>query len=104
MQLFNGNALDSAVWLISEIKVGLAKLFRLNLPQSLTITIESGIQNGTLAIVLATTVLERGDMALPAGVYSLVMFVSGGALMAYFGTRKPAPAAVAQSPTESSSG
>ena len=65
-----------------------ARLFSLNVPQTLAISIESGIQNGTLAIVIATSILKQPDMALVAGVYSLIMFVSGGALMAWFGTRK----------------
>ena len=65
-----------------------AKLFRLNLQQSLSITIESGIQNGTLAIVIAESILNQNQMALPAGVYSIIMFITGGALMAYFGNKK----------------
>ncbi len=65
-----------------------ARIFRLNLPQTLAITIESGIQNGTLAIVIATTILNQPDIALPAAVYSLMMFLTGGIIMGYFGGRK----------------
>lgn len=65
-----------------------ARIFQLNLKQSLSITIESGIQNGTLAIVIAESILEQTQMALPAGVYSILMFATGGILMAYFGNRK----------------
>lgn len=65
-----------------------AKLFRLNLQQSLSITIESGIQNGTLAIVIAESILNQNQMALPAGVYSIIMFITGGVLMVYFGNKK----------------
>ena len=64
-----------------------AKFLKLNLAQSLAITIESGIQNGTLAIVIATSILKEPDMALPAAVYSLLMFVTGGIIMWYFGRR-----------------
>jgi BASS family bile acid:Na+ symporter len=64
-----------------------AKIMRLDLKQSLSITIESGIQNGTLAIVIATSILGQDDMALPAGVYSLIMFITGGFIMAYFGRK-----------------
>ena len=63
----------------------IARLFLLDLRQSVTISIESGIQNGTLAIVIAMSILGAGEMAVPAGVYSLLMFVSGGLVMAYFG-------------------
>lgn len=66
-----------------------AKLLRLDLRQALSISIESGIQNGTLAIVIATSILKQGDMALPGGIYSLIMFVTGGAMMYYFGVLRP---------------
>ncbi|MCB9742685.1 MAG: bile acid:sodium symporter family protein [Alphaproteobacteria bacterium] len=73
-----------------------ARLARLSLPQTLTISIESGIQNGTLAIVIATSIIKMGDLALPGGIYSLVMFATGGVMMALFGLaidpREAAPA------------
>ncbi len=70
---------------------GVARLFLLDLRQSVTVSIEAGIQNGTLAIVIAMSILGAGEMAVPAGVYSLLMFVSGGLVMAYFGlVRAPA--------------
>ena len=65
-----------------------ARLFRLNLRQSIAITIESGIQNGTLALVIATTILMQNEMTIPPAVYSLIMFITGGFLMWYFGRRK----------------
>ena len=55
-----------------------AKLFKLNAPQSTTIGIEIGVQNGTLAILIATTVLHQPAIAIPAAIYSLAMFLSGG--------------------------
>jgi len=64
-----------------------ARLFRLNLKQSISITIESGIQNGTLAIVIASTILLQDEMAIPAAVYGLLMFFTGGFMMWYFGKR-----------------
>lgn len=67
-----------------------AKLFKLNLRQSITISIESGIQNGTLAIVIAMTALNNSVISIPPAVYSLLMFVSGGFMMYYFGRRKEA--------------
>ncbi|TXD32191.1 bile acid:sodium symporter family protein [Lujinxingia vulgaris] len=71
-----------------------SKLLKLELPQALAISIESGMQNGTLAIVIATSILMQGQMAVPGGIYSLVMFATGGAMMAYFG-RKGAEVAAA---------
>ncbi|WP_298419930.1 bile acid:sodium symporter family protein [uncultured Kordia sp.] len=65
-----------------------ARLFKLNLKDSISITVESGIQNGTLAIVIATTVLNNLDMAIPIVAYSIWMFVTGSILMWYFSKRK----------------
>lgn len=65
-----------------------ARLFKLNLKDSISITVESGIQNGTLAIVIATTVLNNLDMAIPIVAYSIWMFVTGSVLMWYFSKRK----------------
>ena len=65
-----------------------ARLFNLNQKQSITIAIESGIQNGTLAIVIASTVLGNFALSIPAGIYGLVMFISGGLIMYSFGRKK----------------
>ena len=65
-----------------------AKLFKLNLSQQISIAIESGIQNGALAIVIATTLLEQSELSLPAAIYSLVMFLPAGLIMWYCGGRK----------------
>ncbi len=60
---------------------------KLNLKQTLSVVIESGIQNGTLAILVATTILQVPQMALPAAVYSLFMFIPGGIFMWWFGRK-----------------
>lgn len=65
-----------------------SKIFNLNLPQSISIAIESGIQNSTLAIVIATSILKEPDMSLPGAIYGLVMFLPGAFLMWYFGKRE----------------
>lgn len=77
--------------IMMSLGFGAALLLKLNQRQALSISIESGIQNGTLAIVIATSILRQGDLALPAGIYSLVMFVSGGILMYVFGVLRPPP-------------
>lgn len=64
-----------------------SKLFSLDQKQAITIAIESGIQNGTLAIVIASTVLANFTLSIPAGIYSLLMFISGGFIMYYFGKK-----------------
>ncbi|MBA2661747.1 MAG: bile acid:sodium symporter family protein [Bradymonadaceae bacterium] len=75
------------------IGFGSARLLALKTPQAISISIESGIQNGTLAIVIATSILRQGEMALPGGIYSLIMFMTGAATMYYFGVHKR-PAAI----------
>jgi BASS family bile acid:Na+ symporter len=67
---------------------GVAQLFGLNLAQRITIAIESGIQNGTLAIVVASSILLLPEMSLPAAIYSIAMFLSGGLMMWWFGRRE----------------
>jgi len=62
-----------------------ARIFRLSRPQSITISIEAGIQSGTLALAIALGLLDNDRIAIPAVVYSLFMFISGGAMIAYFG-------------------
>ncbi|WP_420399781.1 bile acid:sodium symporter family protein [Flagellimonas sp.] len=65
-----------------------ARLFKLNLKNVISITIESGIQNGTLAFVIATSILNNIEMGIPTGAYSIWMFITGGILMWYFGKRQ----------------
>ena len=60
-----------------------AKLTKLNLAQSLTISIESGIQNGTMAIAIASGILMNENYAIAPAVYSLIMFFTGGVVIAF---------------------
>ena len=55
-----------------------AKSMQLEKPQSISIGIEVGIQNGTLALVVAGTLIGNPIMTIPAVTYSLLMFISGG--------------------------
>jgi BASS family bile acid:Na+ symporter len=65
-----------------------AKLFGIKGKSRISITIESGIQNGTLAFVIATTILNNVEMGLPTGAYSIWMFITGGILMWRLGSSK----------------
>lgn len=51
-----------------------ARIFRVNLRQSFTISLETGLQNGTLAIAISNTVLKIPEMAVPGAVYGFLMF------------------------------
>lgn len=58
------------------------KLFQLPLAQQICIAVEVGIQNGTLAIAITAGLLNNPDMAIPAAVYSLLMYATGfGAIL-----------------------
>ncbi|RMA58065.1 bile acid:sodium symporter family protein [Ulvibacter antarcticus] len=65
-----------------------ARLFKLNLKNAISISVESGIQNGTLAFVIATTILNNIEMGIPTGAYAIWMFTTGGILMWQLGKRK----------------
>ena len=52
----------------------LAKFFASAKEQKTAITIECGLQNGTLAIVVATSVFDGGIYLIPAATYSITMF------------------------------
>ena len=54
----------------------LARFFGSGEAQKKSITIECGLQNGTLAIVVATSIFGGGVYLIPAATYSLIMFVT----------------------------
>lgn len=64
----------------------LARAIRLPFRQSLTVSIESGIQNGTLGIAIATTLLHNATMSIPSAIYSIIMFITAG-LIIYIGNK-----------------
>ena len=51
--------------------------------QAIAVGMEIGIHNGTLAIAVATTVLASTAMAIPAAIYSLIMFFTAAAFGAF---------------------
>ena len=51
-----------------------AKIFASGIAQRKCITIECGLQNGTLAIFVATSIFGGGVYVVPAATYSLIMF------------------------------
>jgi BASS family bile acid:Na+ symporter len=66
----------------------LAAAAGLSRPQRVSISVESGIQNGTLALAIALGLLGSPRIAVPAVVYSLLMFLSGGIMIARFGRQR----------------
>ena len=66
------------------------RFFNLPVAQQITISIETSIQNGTLAIAIASSPLMLGNatMAIPAVVYSLIMFITAGLFISLVNRRK----------------
>lgn len=67
-----------------------AWLARLSRSQSITLGIETAVQNAALALVIATSVLNDGTMAIPGALYGVLMYV-GGLLFAWLMRRYVAP-------------
>lgn len=65
-----------------------AKALGLVAKQARTISIESGIQNGTLGITIAATLIGNSEMTIPSAVYSLIMFGTAGVLIFIGGNKK----------------
>lgn len=86
-----GGVTFSLMVITMALGYAIATLSRLNRPNAAAITIEVGIQNGTLAIAIASapTLLNTPSMAIPAAIYSLLMFLVSGAF-AWWMQRCPA--------------
>ncbi|MEQ9287360.1 MAG: bile acid:sodium symporter family protein [Cyclobacteriaceae bacterium] len=70
-----------------------SKLFSIRNERAISISIESGIQNGTLAISIAVVLLENTAFAIAPAIYSILMFFTGG-IAIYLGSRSMATAKV----------
>lgn len=72
---------------LSGMLVGyfIPQLFKLPVSQQITISIETSIQNGTLAIAIASSplMLNNSTMAIPAAVYSIIMFITAGIFISF---------------------
>lgn len=65
---------------ISTMLIGyfLGYIFNLSLKQRISISIESGIQNGTLGISIATILLNNTAYAIAPAIYGILMFLGAG--------------------------
>ena len=52
----------------------LCNIFSINAPQRKTILIETGLQNGTLAIVVTSLIFSEGIYLVPIATYALIMY------------------------------
>ena len=63
------------------IGFSMAIIFKLTKPQAISISIETGIQNGTLAITLATIALNNAEYSIVPAIYGLLMFFTGAIII-----------------------
>ncbi|TVR01721.1 MAG: bile acid:sodium symporter family protein [Deltaproteobacteria bacterium] len=67
-----------------SVGFGLAALARLPVRQRISVSIEGGLQNGTLGIAIAAGILGSEVMAIPPAIYSLIMFATGAGAIVVF--------------------
>lgn len=64
-----------------------SKMLGLNLAQRTSITMEVGLQNSTLSIFMALTLLSNYDMSMTPAIYTLIMFFTAGVLVKVFSSK-----------------
>ena len=60
------------------------KLFKLTTAQTTSITLEVGLQNSTLSMFMALTLLANYKMSFTPAIYTLIMLFTAGILVKYF--------------------
>lgn len=75
--------LPSILLNIATMVIGfiLAVVFKLSRSQAISISIETGIQNGTLAITLATIALHNAEYSIVPAIYGLLMFFTAAVII-----------------------
>lgn len=76
---FNTLAPFALVLNLSMLALGFAMAWAARLPyrQSVTLGIETAVQNAALALVIASSVLKEDAMAIPGAVYGVLMYAGG---------------------------
>ncbi|WP_299045614.1 bile acid:sodium symporter family protein [uncultured Tateyamaria sp.] len=86
-----GPALVVLILVLLLVGLALARLAALPWDQSKTIAVETGIQNATLGITLAALISGQADgfsaMALPSGVYGILMYLVAAPFVVWFRSR-----------------
>ena len=55
----------------------IAKFFAMAVPQRKCISLECGLQNGTLAVFVATQIFSDVAYMVPTAAYALIMYITG---------------------------
>lgn len=92
---FEAVGLAALAFNLSSLLIGFVvpRIFQVDTRQSVAIGMEIGIHNGTLAITIASSpsLLDNPAMAVPAAIYSLIMFVTASLFGIYVARRAPSP-------------
>lgn len=74
---------------VASLIVGyfVSKLAGINYVQAMTIAIETGLQNSTVSITVAISLLNNNDMAVIPGLYAIWMYVTGFTLAFWMARR-----------------
>ncbi|OUR62162.1 bile acid:sodium symporter [Colwellia sp. 39_35_sub15_T18] len=85
LQAFIAAGPISLVLNISTMALGYysSKWFKLNPAQTSSITIEVGLQNSTLSMFMALTLLANYEMSFTPAIYTLIMFFTAGILVKF---------------------
>ncbi|ANH38372.1 Sodium Bile acid symporter family protein [Nocardioides dokdonensis FR1436] len=69
--------LVTALFCAASLSLGYlgARMLRLDQPQAIASSMEVGIHNTTVALTIALSVLDSTEVAIPAAVYSVIMYV-----------------------------
>ncbi|MEV0685655.1 bile acid:sodium symporter family protein [Nocardia sp. NPDC050378] len=90
--------LVTAIFCLCSLTLGYAgaRLLQLAQPQAIAVSMEVGIHNTAVAMTIALSVLDSAEAAIPAAVYSVLMYVIA-ALFGYAITRNTSAAQVSGS-------
>lgn len=75
-----GGLVIELLFITMMVSYGLAKVFRLSIPQRLSIIVEVGMQNGLLAIIIATSVIGNTKLALFPSAYGMISLLVVGVI------------------------
>ena len=75
--------------IMMSLALTIARIGRLGERQKTAITLECGLQNGTLAIFVAATLIGSKTMMVPGAIYSLLMFPTAIAYVFIVISRRP---------------
>lgn len=89
IQAFIASGPTALILNISTMTLGYysSRWFGLNTAQTTAITIEVGLQNSTLAMFMALTLLANYKMSFAPAIYTLVMLFTAGMLVRFFSSK-----------------